>query len=731
MDTLLAGEELVGEVLGLYYADTGTGFGVIELAAETVSETTAEGGARCAGPLADLVEGQTVRLVGAWRDHPRYGPTFEVTYYEQTTPTTEAGLRAFLASERFDDVDSDTIDRVLATFGGRAGWVIEREPDRLVIEARIDPAAADELHRRWAQGRAFAELVRLSEPAQLPRSVVRAAFRHYGPDAPEVLRGDPYQLLEVDRARFAHADRLADVLGLAPDDPRRLRAGARAAHRSGRRREGHQYLTRRQVVERAAQLLGSDAGPAADGLDAALRSGALVADPDAGDGGEGDATRDTPIYTPAGLRAERRVAEGIARLVRTGAGRPEPSQGVPAAGELTRGQAAAVRLAFSSPVSVLTGGPGTGKTRAIAEIVVAAEAADLNVALCAPTGRAAKRVEELVGRPAATVHRLLEARPRAEGRGFTFTYGVGDRPDRLPHDLVICDEVSMADTALAAALVAAVDDGARLVLVGDPDQLPPVGPGDVLADLLRSGVVPHTRLTEIHRQAASSRIVSLAGEVNRGEVAELRGVDGDVFIAEEPVRARIVPRIVAAVAERIPDRLGVTADDVQVIAPVYRGEAGVDALNAALKTALNPAGGPRVAGFETGDRVMQTRNDTEREVSNGDVGHVADVDPGSGELRVAFPRGEVTYDAGSARDLTYAWAITVHKSQGGEWPVVVFVCDRSHRGMLWRNLAYTAVTRAQDALIVVGQRAALRAAAGHDRPRGRQTRLAGRLRREL
>ncbi len=731
MDTLLAGEELVGEVLGLYFADTETGFGVIELATETAAEAGAEGGARCAGPLADLVEGQTVRLVGSWRDHPRYGPTFEVTFYEQTTPTTEAGLRAFLASQRFADVDGDVIDRVLATFGGRAGWVIEHEPDRLTLEARIDRAAAEELRRRWAQGQAFAELVRLCEPAELPRSVVRGAFRHFGPDAPEALRGDPYELLEVDRARFAHADRLADVLGLARDDPRRLVAGARAAHRSGRRREGHQYLTRQQVVQRAAQLLGSDAGPAAEGLDAALRSGALVADDGAGGAEVGDAGTDTPIYTPAGLRSERRVAEEVARLMRTGARGPAVADRIAAPDELTAGQAAAVRLAFSSPVSVLTGGPGTGKTRAIAEIVAAAEAVDLTVALCAPTGRAAKRVEELVGRPAATVHRLLEARPRTEGRGFTFTYGAGDRPDRLPHDLVICDEVSMADTSLAAALIAAVDDGARLVLVGDPDQLPPVGPGDVLADLLRSGVVPHTRLTEIHRQAAASRIVSLAGEVNRGEVGELRGVDGDVFIAEEPARARIAPRIVEAVAERIPEHLGVAADDVQVIAPVYRGEAGVDVLNAALKAALNPAGGPRVAGFETGDRVMQTRNDTEREVSNGDVGRVADVDPGSGELRVAFPRGEVTYDAGSARDLTYAWAVTVHKSQGGEWPVVVFVCDRSHRGMLWRNLAYTAITRAQDALIVVGQRAALRSAASHDRPRGRQTRLSVRLRERL
>ncbi|MGH3443690.1 MAG: ATP-dependent DNA helicase, partial [Nitriliruptorales bacterium] len=319
------------------------------------------------------------------------------------------------------------------------------------------------------------------------------------------------------------------------------------------------------------------------------------------------------------------------------------------------------------------------------------------------------------------------ARPRPDG-GFSFRHG---RDDPLPHDLVVCDEASMCDTWLAASLVAAVDDGAHLLLVGDPDQLPPVGPGDVLRDLLRSGAVPSVELTEVHRQAAESRIVSLAHELNRGAVGELLPVDGDVFLAEEPVTARIVTRVVEAVANRIPGYFDVGPDDIQVIGPVYRGPAGVNALNAALKAALNPGGGAKVAGFEVGDRVMQTKNDAELDVWNGDVGRVADVDPAKKELRVVFPRREVTYPASAARDLVHAWAITVHKAQGGEWPVLVFVCDRSHRGMLWRNLAYTAVTRAQRALVIVGQQAGLGIAARQDRPRNRQTLLGLRLRREV
>ncbi|MBW3620999.1 MAG: ATP-dependent RecD-like DNA helicase, partial [Actinobacteria bacterium] len=283
-------------------------------------------------------------------------------------------------------------------------------------------------------------------------------------------------------------------------------------------------------------------------------------------------------------------------------------------------------------------------------------------------------------------------------------------------------------TSLAGSLVAAVDDDAHLLLVGDPDQLPSVGPGDVLRDLLRCDVIPRTDLTEVHRQAASSRIVSLAREVNSGELGVLKGNDGDVFLAEDPNRARLAARVVEAVANRAPDYFGVGVDDIQVVAPVYRGPVGVDALNAALKEALNPVDGrSSLAGFNEGDRVMQTRNDAELDVSNGDIGRVVDLDLRGKKLRVAFPRGEVTYDRDQARDLTHAWAITVHKSQGGEWPVVVLVCDRSHRSMLWRNLVYTAITRAQRALILVGQAEALRHAARHDVPRNRQTALAWRL----
>ena len=720
--TLLGAEELVGEVAGVHHADPRTGFGVVE-----IDPGDGQPGERCSGPLADLVEGQSVRLVGRRSVHPRYGPTFEAMLYEQVTPVTVAGLAAFLSSDRFTHLAPETIERVLSTFGSATGAAIESGPERLIAEADLEPLEARALHDAWIAGQALARLVRLVEGAGWPMDAVRSAHARFGSDVVSAARDDPYRLLEADRVRFAHVDALAARLGIARDDARRLVAGARAAVRAAQRQDGHQHLPRRDAVLAAAQLLGVDAIVAESGLTQALADGSLVAE---------EVSAVDTVATPGARRDEVRLAEGIGRLlaevhplavgtdddasvVDEGAGLVDDGTVV-----LTADQRAAVATTATAGVTVLTGGPGTGKSTTVRAIVERAERLGANVALAAPTGRAAKRLEELTGRPATTVHRLLEARPDEDG-GFHFRFGAHEQ---LPFDVVIVDEVSMCDTWLAARLVEAVPDGAHLVLVGDPDQLPSVGSGDVLRDLVASGVVPVAALTEIHRQAAGSRIVGLARELLAGEVGHLAGIDGDVFTAEEADRSAIAPRVVQAVAERAPEYFDVSVDDVQVLAPVYRGPNGVDALNAALKEALNPARGrAAVGGLHEGDRVMQTRNDAELDVANGDVGTVVDTDRREGSVRVAFPRGEVTYPRDRLRDLTAAWAITVHKSQGGEWPVVVLVLDPAHRGMLWRNLAYTAVTRASRALILVGRSDALRAAARHDRPSNRHTGLAWRL----
>lgn len=764
--SLLGDDEVRGEVVGVRYRDATSGFGVVEVA-PTEGAADDQDGLSASGPLADLVEGQHVRLVGRWHDHPKYGRTFNALFYEQVAPDTLAGLKSFLSSERFEDVPDRAVQRVLTVFGRRAGEVIDREPSRLVDEAGIAADVADDLHQAWVQGRSLARLVTLLEPARVPMAVVRAAHAAFGSDADAVLRDDPWSLLEVDRARFAHADALARQLGGDPTDPARLAAGARATVTSARRRDGHQLVARDVAINLTSGLLGVDAIAAADGIDRAVAAGTLDTDLVAISARlrVGDDKPVAVVSTPAALRAEQMLAARLRTLSNTpgrlvdgapgdggpggaapgdvgpgdagpgdagpgdagpgDAGHGESESGGVAAADssLTTGQRAAVAAAFSTAVSVITGGPGTGKTTTVAAIVSAARDLGATIALCAPTGRAAKRLEELVGTQATTIHRLLAARPMSDG-GFVFGH---DGDDPLPADLVVVDEVSMCDTALLRSLVVAITDGTHLVLVGDPDQLPSVGSGDVLADIVDSGTVVVTQLDEIHRQAAASRIVALAREVNAGEVGPILGVDGDVFMAEESRRDVITGRVVEAVAERAPDYFDVDVGDIQVVAPMYRGPCGVDALNAAIKGRLNPdVGQASWHRFMVGDRVMVTRNDPELDVSNGDIGMVVDVATAS--LQVDICGRAVTFDGESVGELTLAWAITVHKSQGGQWPVVVLVADRSHHVMLRRNLVYTAISRASRALIIVGQAAAVATAATRMGDRQRMTALATRLR---
>ncbi len=714
-------EELVGEVAVVIFANEATGFGVVELFGHD--------GARASGPLASLTAGQPVRLVGRWVEHERYGRTFETVWFEQAEPRTNAGLIAFLASERFPGVGKAKAERLVKAFGLDLGAVIEKEPERLCEVKGIAPPLAEQIAAAWRRAGALGELVAAFAPVGLGPAAAQAAYRRFGEDAVRLTREDPYALLEVRGVTWAHAEDLAKAAGIDPGDPRRLRAGAFTAHRQRCARTGHVMLDTAELASETAQLLGvrrDEAGPA---LQLAAAQGLLVVDTEPLDGSQPERW-----YTRGDLAAERGLAQALARL--SGA----ESRVRPVAAEhevdaaLTSEQRAAVRAALTSAVSVLTGGPGTGKTRTVMEIVRACRSRNIAIALCAPTGRAARRLEEMTGARASTIHRLLEARPVTSEddaeTGFVFSY---DDDRRLPQDVVVADEWSMADTRLAWALSRAVGDGAHLVLVGDADQLPSVGPGAVIRDLLACPSVPSTRLTKIHRQAAASRIVTLAHEVNAGRVERPRGRQGDVFsVPEHPLR--IADRVAEIVATRAPEFFDLPPAQVQVLAPMYRGPAGVDRLNERLKERLNPANGRRaVAGFHEGDRVVQTRNDAELDVANGDIGEVAATDATNRTLEVAFPYGLVTYDGDQAADLVPAWCLTVHKSQGGEWPVVVLVLDPAHRSMLWRELIYTAITRAERGLLLVGDpglvvEGARRAGAGL---RSRRTLLTARLTRDL
>lgn len=689
-----AAEELVGEVGRLVFASEATGFGVVELLLGDGDEV------RAAGPLAGVVAGQPIRLVGRWNDHPKYGPTFDAVLYEHAPPRSPQALEAFLASDRFPGIGQATARKLVEAFGTEVGEVALHDPQRLARVRGVSTRQAQVVADVWRRSGALAELVQLLGDVGLGPAVARAAHRRFGDDAVAVLDADPYALLSVRGAGWAPVERLARGRGVGVTDERRLRAGARHAVSAALERGGHTYLLATQAVAATRQLLGCDALDAGRALEAAAAARALVREADAAGG-------DDRVLRPAERSAERRLARDLARLL-GGGSRIASAVGTPTLDPaLTALQADAVRTALRAPVSVLSGGPGTGKTRTVVEVVRACLAAQLNVALAAPTGRAAKRLEEVVGVAAGTVHRLLEARPEPGG-GFVFGR---DADRRLPHDLVVADEWSMADVHLAAALVEAVDDGAHLLLVGDAHQLPSVGPGAVLRDLLAQPHIPATVLDVVHRQAQRSRITTLAHEIDAGDVHVPRGRDGDVFAVPERTGG-IAARVAEIVAVRAPAYFDCTPADVQVLAPMYRGDAGVDALNAAIGERVNPAAGRRaVGGFREGDRVVQTRNDAELDVANGDIGEVIVVDGRERTLDVAFPQGTVHYGPEAVADLRPAWCLTVHKAQGAEWPVVVVVLDPSHRAMLWRELVYTAVSRAQRGLLLVGRPALLSDAA--------------------
>lgn len=707
-----ATRELSGEVAAVIYTNAASGFGVVELTTDQNGE--GDDRPRAAGPLAALTRGQSVRLAGEWVDHARHGPTFQASIVDVANPTSHAGLRAFLASGRFPGVGDALAQRLVDAFGEELPAVAADRPERLATVRGVSEDLAVTIGRAWRDAGVLSDLVRRLAAAGVALSLAAAAHRSLGEQAGEALATDPYALLEVPGAGWQDAEALGHAAGVPAEDERRLSAAARAAHRRLCGRHGHVAVAPEQVAAEAGDLL-DDRAAGQRGLSAAGSRGDLVE----------DAGR---WYTPADLAAERGLADEIARLQAAQSRVASPTADLTLSSDLTTDQARAVRAALSSAVSVLTGGPGTGKTRTITAVVAACEQADLRVALCAPTGRAAKHLEEVAERPATTIHRLLEA-TGAPDDGFRFRY---DGHRRLPHDLVVADEWSMADCHLAWALLRAVGDGAHVLLVGDADQLPSVGPGAVLRDLLdpqAGGLVSATRLTHVHRQAAASRIVTLAHEVNAGAVGELAGAMGDVFAVPERSVA-VADRVAEIVAVRAPDYFGCTDEDVQVLAPMYRGPAGVDALNTRLKERLNPAAGRRaVAGLHEGDRVVQTRNDAALDVANGDVGTVIATDPGEESLEVAFPHGIVVYDGEAAGALRAAWCLTVHKAQGGEWPVVVLVCDRAHRTMLWRELVYTAVTRASAGLLLVGEPSLVAAAATRtgSGTRHRATRLAARL----
>ena len=674
------------------------------------------------GHAASVGAGEWVTASGDWINDRTHGQQFKAAFLRTSAPSSAEGIEKYLASGMIRGVGPVYARKLVRGFGERVFDIIETEPDRLREVAGIGPIRAQRIVSAWAEQKVIREIMVFlhSHGVGTARSV--RIYKTYGTDAVQVMSENPYRLArDIRGIGFKTADAIAMRLGVEKTAMMRIRAGIGHALTEAMD-EGHCGLPVEELLPLAETLLEVPGDLVRTALDLELAEGVVVA----------DQVAETPCVFLAGLHhAERAIAERIRTLAKGRLPWPaiEADKAIPwvesrIGFSLAESQKEAVRLALLSKVLVITGGPGVGKTTIVKAILRILAAKEVRMLLCAPTGRAAKRMSEASGYEAKTIHRLLEIDP-ANG-GFRRN---ADHP--LDCDLLVIDESSMVDVPLMHALLKAVPDEAALLVVGDIDQLPSVGPGQVLADLIRSQAVPVVRLTEIFRQAAASQIIVNAHRINRGQMPDLSKPEGasDFYFvpAENPEMA--VTRIIELVNTRIPRRFGLDpVRDIQLLCPMSRGGIGARSLNIELQKALNPAPEQKVERFgwtfAAGDKVMQIQNDYDKEVYNGDIGYIDDVAPEEGELTASFDGRAVTYGFGELDMLVPAYAATIHKSQGSEYPAVVIPILTQHYTMLQRNLIYTGITRGKRLVILVGQRKAVAIAIRNVSGRRRWSKLA-------
>jgi exodeoxyribonuclease V alpha subunit len=693
------------------------------------------------GPLLGAQVGESLRLTGWWTSHPKYGRQFEVRSYTTVLPATVQGIRRYLGSGLIKGIGPVMAERMVDHFGTDILRVIEEEPGRLIEVYGLGPKRSKKIAAAWEEQKAIKEVMVFLQGHGVSTSLAVRIYKQYGDASIDVVTGDPYRLAaDVWGIGFKTADTIARAVGIPHDSPARIKAGLRYTL-SEAADDGHCYLPEPNLISDAAKILEVPPEPI----------GVCLHELIAATGGDERVVRE---HVPAGTgdgqvpavylvpfhRAERSLATGLLELLHAPADRLPAFRDVdwPAAlgwlrrrttADLAPEQEQAVRLALTEKVAVLTGGPGCGKSFTVRSVIELARAKQAKIVLVAPTGRAAKRLAELTGHDASTVHRLLQLQPGGDPKF--------DRDNPLDADLVVVDETSMVDVILANKLVKAIPRGAHLLLVGDVDQLPSVGAGEVLRDLLAAETIPRVRLTKIFRQAQRSGIVVNAHHINAGRYPRVEGFD-DFYLFPCDDSEAAAELTVDVVVNRIPRRFGLEPRrDVQVLAPMHRGPAGAGNLNTLLQDALTPSreGQPerRYGGrvFRVGDKVTQLRNNYDKGaagVFNGTVGVVTGLSLEDQTLTVRTDEDEsVDYDFAELDELAHAYAMTIHRSQGSEYPAVVIPLTTSSWMMLQRNLLYTAVTRAKKLVVLVGSRRALAAAVRTAAPPRRHTALAHRL----
>ena len=698
------------------YQNADNGYTVLKCAVKNYSDLVT-----VVGTMPDTHVGSVLSLEGIWKMDARYGRQFSVEKFEETLPATVYGIEKYLGSGLVKGVGPKFAKRIVEKFGKDTLDIIEDTPDKLLTVQGIGKVRVDRIKTSWQEQKEIKNIMLFLQSHEVSTSHATKIFKTYGSESIAIVKENPYRLADdIWGIGFKTADSIAQKMGIDKGKFVRLRSGT--FYTLNKLAEaGHCYATREQLIGKARELLEVEDAELEITLDEMIRANDVIREV----AGEQEA-----VYLPPYYFSESGCAKRLFRLMSCGKKKSEDAEEilkkVADLSEITYDeiQWQAVKTAISSKVMVLTGGPGTGKTTTTLGIISAYKQAGCQIILAAPTGRAAKRMSEATGMEAKTIHRLLEYKP-LEGYQKNEEYP-------LEGDVLILDECSMIDIMLMYNLLKALPEQMSLILVGDIDQLPSVGAGNVLRDIIDSGCVPVVRLTRIFRQAQGSRIIMNAHRINKGESIDMRGgKDSDFFFVTKESNQEVLDTIVQYCRTNLPRYYHVDPlQDIQVLTPMQRGECGAVNLNQVLQEAMNPSkiflrrGGTQ---YRLKDKVMQIRNDYDKEVFNGDIGTITKVDMEERELTVLFDEREVIYDVTELDELTLAYAVTIHKSQGSEYPIVVMPFTMSHFVMLQRNLLYTGVTRAKKILVLVGEKKAVYYAIKNETTTGRNTMLARRL----